>query len=152
MRGHVVGVVLGFLLSGCEKENPEGALLSDPGAEFAFRAARSDVLKIKEGLGKGEDVMMSCAAAEAYSERLRKEKAEAAQNLADEVERLCGHDALIAWAETTTRTIETQNKISPSEQTAECAKLRVCLDKLQVKHKADSALPPLEERYARICR
>ncbi|MBW1873754.1 MAG: hypothetical protein JRJ19_16955 [Deltaproteobacteria bacterium] len=115
---------------------------SNAGIEFSYDSS------IKNSKDPGFD----CASAGAYAEGLVKEKDQRVKAVGLEVQKLCGYDSPLSWAEANVKKIEEAKKKTPdSSNIGECAAISVCLDTLQKKHKDDPKVKAVDEKYKAIC-
>ncbi len=138
---------------GEEKGKAGGEIeFSNAGIEFSYDSAKEDLVKIKASIKNSKDPGFDCASAGAYAEGLVKEKDERVKAVGLEVQKLCGYDSPLSWAEANVKMIEEAKKKDPdSSNIGECAQISVCLDTLNKKYKDDAKVKAVDGKYKTIC-
>ena len=117
----------------------------DPALVYLLERARADFATVKEKMAKGEDASYECVAPEDAVRELRARKR--IDPIIAEWERVCGHDAPLAFARALVARIEQEKPARPSS----CLDLSRALAKLEEKHKDDPEVKALGQKAKSLC-
>ena len=142
-----------FLAIGCGRNGPSASATDEqstvePGNATAYALASKRLATVRSALATGRDPSMKCKSLVASVSPLRVERDAASQRLVGDVERLCGYDAPLAWAQTNL------DGIGDGASTAtSCAHVEEALDDLRrFGHEGEAPVQEIDASYRRLCR
>ena len=155
VAGLAVGVLGSAALAaiGCGRGGPSASATDEqanvtPENVPAYALASKRLATVRSALATGKDPSMKCKSLEVSVAPLRTERDAASQRLVGDVERLCGYDAPLAWAQTNLDGIGNGASTATS-----CVHVEEALaDLRRFGHAEEGPVQEIDASYRRLCR